>query len=649
MMSFKQLFAGILFLGSAAFAHAQLIESWTTDLDGNLVFQKVTATGNFLVSTSGSLTAYDPDSGTKLWSNADFASLAEEQLTEINGSPLLLINASGSISILDPFTGKEKFNSTKAGFSELKFQQMMYQTNGVLIAGTKGESDPAMTLVDLATGNQRWEIDEKFGKLISAKEFSEKEMLVIALFNAYRINSDDGSIVWKEATSAEAARMQDAGALGALLQGVSEKMAADMDFVVKYFPQPKKNRFVIGAEAKKELTSHTSDEPTIVFENNYTAFDMTDGRRLWEESVTLKGKLGELAFYKNGVILLPDDGNRTIINYVDFDSGEGQWGKNGRGTKIKGGVYDYIETSKGLLLISGKGSNTFLSFLDPASGELTFDKPVKVSGDVVRTFESGAGLGFVTTEEFDILNTTSGELVLSSTLNTQPSLVDDKDGFLYVFETKKGLVYRVDGNSGATEELTSDKLKFDGREDPKSLELRDNGIFVSSDQNVALFDYSGKLVYQNYYQAPGESGLKKTLLVAQAVRAAYIGANAYVAAGTLQAAAPAVTEEDAVSGAMVEGFGRMYEDLGNAASDFAKESLKRATQRFRATAEGRDFLIMLSKTGDGNALLKVNKNTGQVDASISLGKDKEPRYAVDDVMGKVFLPQGDSQIACYDL
>lgn len=632
----------------AAFASAQLSPTWNAEYAGNLNFQQVTATGTYLVGTSAGLSAYDPDNGNVLWTNAAFAGISADQLEEVSGSPLLLIRSEAAVSILDPFDGSTKFSSAEAGFDELTFNRLMYRTNGLLVSGKKGEKD-AMVLVDLASGEPRWEIDEKFGKIVTAQEFSDSEMLVVALFNSYRMNSSDGSIIWKEATSAEAAQMQDAGALGALMQGMAESVAANMDFVIAYHEHPEKDIFVIASEVEQKVQSMSSDDVTIVYKNNYTAFDMNDGKRLWNQSVEMDGKLGDLAFYGEGAIILPDDGNKTLINHYPFGSGEGQWGKKGRGIKIKGGVYDYIETKQGLLLIAGSSDKTYLSFLDPGAGLLTFDKPVKVGGRVARTWDSDKGLAFVTSEEFDILNTASGELVLDKSIDTHPGLVAQKGDDLYLFDTKSGVIKTVNLNTAETKELTADKLKFDGGEDPQKIELRDNGILLTSEQNLALYDFSGALQYQQYYKAPTEPGLKKVLLVAQAVRAAYISANAYAASGTLQAAAPEIAEEDAVSGALAEGFGQMYQELGNAASDFAKESLQRATARFKATAEARDFMVILAKAEKGNALLKVNKNTGAVDAEIDLGKEKDPKYAVDDVLGKIFKQADGRQIACYDL
>ena len=154
---------------------------------------------------------------------------------------------------------------------------------------------------------------------------------------------------------------------------------------------------------------------------------------------------------------------------------------------------------------------------------------------------------------------------------------------------------------------------------------------------------------KKYYEAPREPGLKRALLYAQAARAAYISANAYYASGVLQAAAPEIKKEDAFDGAIVEGFGQVYGELGDAASDFAKQSFQQANARFKATSEGRDFIIIFGKIEKDNVLLKVNKDMGEVEGTINLGKEKEPVYAVDDVTGQVFYKTNETQITSYKL
>ena len=207
----------------------------------------------------------------------------------------------------------------------------------------------------------------------------------------------------------------------------------------------------------------------------------------------------------------------------------------------------------------------------------------------------------------------------------------------------------IDIEAATVKNISSVALKFEGKEIPNKLELREKGIFVSSEQNVAMFDYSGSQLFQKYYEAPREPGLKRALLYAQAARAAYISANAYYASEVLQSAAPDIKKEDAFDGAIVEGLGQVYGELGDAASDFAKQSFQQANARFKATSEGRDFIIIFGKIEKDNTLLKVNKDTGEPEGTINLGKEKEPVYAVDDVTGQVFYKTNETQITSYKL
>ena len=72
-----------------------------------------------------------------------------------------------------------------------------------------------------------------------------------------------------------------------------------------------------------------------------------------------------------------------------------------------------------------------------------------------------------------------------------------------------------------------------------------------------------------------------------------------------------------------------------------KDLLSRTTRYFAkqvgSSKGGRDFVIIISKEKKGNSLLKVSKKTGEVLKELSLGKDKQPSYAVDEITGNIFL------------
>jgi outer membrane protein assembly factor BamB len=333
----------------------------------------------------------------------------------------------------------------------------------------------------------------------------------------------------------------------------------------------------------------------------------------------------------------------------DLKSQDGKWGKKGNGVNIKGGVYNYIPTEKGFLIVTRTEANDYLNVLDPNLGLMTFEKPVKVDGMVVGVVNIPKGLLYITSEEMNILDPVTGSLLFDKSINTHPALTAEVDNKIYAFDTKEGVMKVIEKSSGSVSILSRSEINFEGKEIPKGIELREMGIFIYSEQNVAMIDYDGNLKFQNYFPAPREPGLKRALMYAQAVRAAYIGANSYYASAQLKLVEDQVKADDPVSGALVEGFGEVYGELGDAATDFAVKTFQQANARFKATAQGRDFLIVLSRMNNDNLLIRVNKDTGKMEGSIDLGKDREPEYAVDDVTGQVYLKTAIAEVVSYQL
>ena len=627
--------------------NAQVSEAWKKDFGSPVLWQEVTSLGNLIVCTKTSLNGVDSETGSIIWSKLEFGGIAHEAYREVPGSPYFTIKKSESITLIEPFKGEVIFDSKKAGIGEISSYFFLFRVNGILIAGEKvGSKDPLMIMVDMSSGKVTWQMEEKFGRIIAANELSDHEILLVTLFQVYKIDANSGNIAWKNATSSDVEQMDKMGALGGALMAMAENVTKDMEFNILFYKHPVMDVFYLGAESEDQSAS-MGTTTTVSYSNNYTAFNISDGSRVWKDPIEMNGKVGQVAFDKNGLIILPDDGARTKINMFDYNTKEGKWGKKGNGFGVKGGIYDYVETEKGYLLVTTNGSNTFLNVLDANAGMMTFDKPVKIDGYVVGIVPISKGIIYITTEELNILDPQTGALLLSKSIATRPELTGEKDGFIYAYDLKSGEVVAIDKGTASSKTLSAIPIKFQGKEVPRGMELSDMGIFLHSDQNVAMVDYSGKVVYQNYFEAPNQSGLNKALLIAQGIRAAYIGVNAYYAAGALQNAAPQVGENDVVAGAIVQGMGQVYEELGDAAADYAVEAFKRVGQRFKATAAGRDFMIMLAEKDKSNALIKVSKVTGKEEGYIDLGKEKEPIYCVDDITSQVYQSTSPNVVTSY--
>ncbi len=613
---------------------SQVRESWKYNTKDEIIWQEVNSLGNLIVETKTALIGINPETGKEIWSCGQLGGISHDQVKTIDGSPLLSISKANEISIIEPFQGKTLFNSQIAGISSIDTTCFLYRNNGILLSGKKsGSKDPVLIMINMNDGKINWKLEEKFGKIITVEELSSSEILIVTLFNNYKINSATGNIIWKNTTSKEAGKLDKMGALGNALKAMAEGAANNMNFNLKLFMTDEADVVYLGSQTESQSTMGQSS--TTTYNNSYFAYSTADGSQVWSEPLEMRGKIGQVALDPLGMIVLPDDGNRTMINMFDYKTKEGKWGKKLRGIPIKGGVYDYIGTEKGYVLVTKSGEKNYLNFLDHAQGILTFEEPLKINGSVVGIIPVERGILFITTEEINILDPATGKFVMPKSVATRPELTAQKDQLIYAFDITEKKIVSIDMQSASVKIISATPIVFEGKESPGSIELRENGIFINSDQNVALVGYDGTLLYKNYYPAPREPGLKRALLYAQAVRAAYIGANSYYASAAFQSAAPKTT--DPVAGAVFQGVGEAYGQLGDKASEFAKTTFQQANARLKATSRGRDFMIILMQEEKAIFLAKINKNTGKIDGRMDLGKDRTPEYAVDDITGQIYL------------
>ncbi len=640
----------LLIILSTLSTYAQVEVKWTKDLQGDILWEEVTSLGNLIVSTNNNLLGINSETGEVRWGKNEFAGLRRDAFEELPNSPFFTITTANGIFAFDQISGNEVFNSRKAGINIIDDYFLLYNSDAILVAGKDAGGQPLMLAVKMSDGNLSWTLNEKFGRIIAVNELGNDEILIVTFFNHYKINTSNGKIIWKEANSEEAAKIEKMGALGALMKSAAENMAKDMEFDLRYYRHEGSDVFYLASEKESKSTmTSSSGEPIITYSNIYFAFNINDGSMVWKEPLEVKGKLGHVIFREDGILVLPDDGNRTKINLYDYNTKEGLWGKKGNGIPIKGGVYDYLDAGDGILLVTQTSSNNYLNYLDPKTAGITFDKPVKIDGRVIGIVPLSRGILYITTEEMNILDQSTGVLKWTKSINTNPQLTAEQDGKIYAFDTKSRTLKVVDKSRETARELSATQLKFEGGESPTKLEVMDDGIFIHSDQNVAKFNFTGSLIYQDYFPAPREPGWKRALLYAEAIRGAYIGAQAYYVSGAMAAIEDPVRQEDAVAGEVVHQIGKAYGELGDQASSYAKEAYALASARHKATMSARDFMLIMSKQEKDIQLLKINKSNGKADGFIDLGKDREPIYAVDDVTGLVYYSSGNRTLTCYKL
>jgi len=632
------------------FTYSQVEVKWVKQLASNILWQEVSSLGNLIVCSEKALMGVNSETGEINWSKSEHANLARHLYRELPNSPFFTVETNNVIYLIDQISGDEVFNSAKAGIADIKDYFLMYNSDAILVSGNNPSGDPVMLSVKMSDGSLSWTMNEKFGRIIAANELGNDELLIVTLFNNYKLKASNGNIIWKEAISKEAAQVDKLGAFGDLMKVAAENMTSDMDIQIRYYRDPGGDVFYLGAQQEHQSSvTSSSGEPSVNYTNNYSAFNISDGSLVWEDDLEVKGMLGHVVFLDNGLLILPDDGNRTKINLFDYQTQEGLWGNKGRGIAIKGGIYDYLDSGDGILLVSRTSSNNFLNYLDPKAGVITFEKPVQVDGSVVGIVPLSNSILYITTESMNILDQNTGLLKWKKSIQTNPELTAEYNGKIYAFDIKSGILKVVDKETEEVNDLSRTALEFQGKEAPRRLEVMEDGIFLHSDQNVAKVGFDGTIKFVEYYPAPRESGWKRGLLIAEGIRAAYIGATSYYVSGSMAYVEKDVRAEDAVAGEIVSQVGDAYGDLGNEAAIYAGAAFKQANARLKATKSGRDFMIIMSIQDKEIVLLKVSKITGKIEGKIDLGKDREPIYAVDDITGQIYYLTGEKELTSYQL
>jgi outer membrane protein assembly factor BamB len=645
----------ILLLASASIgASRAATPAWTRDFGAPIMWQRVTAFGQLLVSTTDGLYAVDPESGEPRWAHRDLAGLPSEGIDEIAGSPLVLISddrADSRTVILNVFNGALVFDSRTENITEIASTHMLPRSGTLLIAGFEtGKPQPTLLLYDIEAGKRLWAseaLTEGMGGLMrfmlsaaivaaditpvqsSPLELGDGTFLLGAMGNVYRFEQATGKVLWKT---------QYAG-------GAYEFRLADARPDVAY----------VGAE-ETQTTIGADDSSRQSVQTFYQGFALADGQSLWKRPVRFNKPMNRLIIpVEQGLIVSEGDSDKGRIQLLDYDTGEPQWGKRGKGIDLSGKVIDYAVVDSNLILTTGydsiwtnKDTEYLLYVLDPTSGSMRFEKPLAVAGRMLSTELTAQGFAYTTTHEINVFDPASGALLNPPVLKSKSPLVSARVGELvYAFNSDDGNVYRFDRASGEISRFSSAPFEFSERDSARALDVLDGRIVLLGQQTVAGFASDGSLQFARHYRAPRERTWLRALAWAEGVRAGM--ASAYSAAYSAAAASVAGdTEDGTLEHAMAVELQRGFGELQQGYAGLSRNYIDFARRRYQASAQSRDFVFMMVQSEDRRVqLAQVSKRDGHILAQIDLHSDKEPDYQVDDVANVIYYRPSASAIDAY--
>jgi outer membrane protein assembly factor BamB len=611
---------------------------WTCAVQGEVIWQRTAAVGYLVACTKTGLCGIDVDKGAIIWTDKEFADISEDGISEIAGTPFFVATQKKETAIIDGFTGITVFSAKAEGFTSISNRYPMYRCAGLLVVGKKGETNAAV-MTNMSDGKKRWELSGA-DYVFSAFEIDANSVLVVTALNVIRLDAATGKETWRKPNSSQAASLEGMGALGGLLKNMANKMAEKQQPInaMELHVKAESDAFFIAVEAKS--IEESAGKKTETIKSSYSAFKLSDGSFLWPKGYSHNGKLGKLMLADEGVIIF----NKDKINLLGYNDGLPAWGKKGKGLELNHDVQKVFKTDRGIICVTDNAVN----ILDHKTGTFQFEKDVKVISDIADVRVLPCGLLLCSDEECAILDLTTKKQLWPKPIKTAPGLYAVKDNKLYVYSTKEKKVLWADVSvaPAALTPLSSAEIEFQGKENPQKLEVRPNGILISSEQNLELLAQDGKSVFKAYFPAPRDPGIIRALNYANAVRAAYYGAAFGMASAqlTMDAEKSGKGGDKSLEGA----FGQMYGQVSNAAMGAAGEAFKKASNgRYKATEQTQEHVFILTKTDKTCSLLQVSKNDGKVGETIDLGNDKKPVYSVDGVMGRLYYRPEPKKIVCY--
>jgi hypothetical protein len=201
------------------------------------------------------------------------------------------------------------------------------------------------------------------------------------------------------------------------------------------------------------------------------------------------------------------------------------------------------------------------------------------------------------------------------------------------------MLYVTDLGKGYQQPLVKSKIEFEQKETPGKIELLEGNIVLSSSQTVAAYSPEGAELFKTHIPAPGISGWKKALYVTSAIL------------NTMDAMRYAELEAKAKNAALntssKEGrelLNAICQLANNGASvrlAAASREMEMIRKRFKASAAGQDIQFILGRLENKDyGIFGISKISGQKKTEISFGKDKEPKYLLDDVSRVVYYLNG---------
>lgn len=579
---------------------------------GSISFMSVTDSGVLLVAHGEGLAGIKPGQNELVFNFGDYGKVKEEELFIVPNTPYVMVGQSGFASIsakqsvIDIVSGKRVFDTKANGWKSAGRPALLMPENKLVVSGQRTAEEKyaqAVGIYDMATGKEeKLFVLKGFDMMVGKPAIIDGGLIIPAGKGLTRVDLATGNESWT-----------------LNLKGVD---------------------FVQAAEDGKSLYAFVNKGS-----NHEVHKVSTSGTELWSDGKKLKGKVSNFEITPKGLAVVSDVDNsgkkgiaklaasasESNISFLSSSTGEDLWEK---APKTKGYVQHFYIMDDGILFGIQEGGINKISF----EGETLFKKPLSTGENIHTMALTKHGVIYITDEDANIINLQTGESIWDKPIKYKRAKAVtsayDAAHKRYLISTGEEMI-AVNEDSGDISTLAS--YKFEEKENPTKLEIRNDGLLLSSDQNIMMLNFDGKTAFQEYYKSPGKSAFAKIALGVLTVASVAMASAASYQAGMHKNAIGQYSD-----------IGRQYQREADMFTAIGSASFNEMAKRFRATAATENAQFILSNLDDGVGLVKLNKDSGKPDKEIILN-DKKPEYKVDEFGGYLYYQATNSTINAYNL
>ena len=614
----------VFLLVSTLVVNAQKAEKPNQDYNLGAKINEMTLTigGILVVATNDGLVGIKPTENQPVFAFNNFGKLKPEETDFVPNSPYIIVSqgvgsqlaglAKTKRAVIDYVKGDVIFNSENDNWNQIYTCNVVLPQNKLIVSGIQKEGNkfekmtPKVAVYDLNTSKLDYSFFlDKPGRVGIAKDFSVtgtplllKEFLIIPTAQGLLAKSHKGDDLWQ-----------------CKIKGIN---------------------WMVADETEKEIYGF---ETTTNGKNTRIHKIGSNGAELWNDDRKVQGNVSNFQILPLGLAVVSDRtaAQESEIAFLSASTGEDLWDK---APKTKGFVQHFYVQEDGVLFGIQQGGINKISF----DGKTLFKKPLKTGENIMVMAESPQGLIYITSEDANIVNLKTGEQVWNKPLKYKRALAvastfdEANDRYLIAADDT---IMAIDATSGDVSDFA--KSNFDEKEDPNHMEIRDGGVFLSSNQNMTLVGFDGKETYHAYHKSPGRSTFGKIVGGALAVASTAMTVGMSAKAGANRSAYGSINDLNSYND-----YGKEAKRAADMFSDIASASFDYLSTRFKASAATENAQFILTNLDGGAGLVKLNKDTGEIEKEILL-KDKKPEYEVDEFGGFLFYKANDQTIYAYNL